>query len=132
MTKKLTAKQQRFIEEYLVSFNATDAAIKAGYSEKTAYSIGNENLSKPEIKAEIERLQGETSKSIQVTKESLINDLLRIKDLCITNPRAVHNSTKAIEVLNKMLGFNEPDKQEVKIDGNVTLKDFLEFEDTDE
>ena len=45
----MTPKQTRFIEEYLQSFNATEAAIKAGYSEKTAYSIGWENLRKPDI-----------------------------------------------------------------------------------
>ena len=42
-------RQKIFVEEYLTSFNATDAARKAGYSEKTAYSIGQENLKKPEI-----------------------------------------------------------------------------------
>jgi phage terminase small subunit len=50
----LTKKQQAFIEYYLQSFNATEAAIKAGYSERSAYSIGSENLSKPEIKAAVE------------------------------------------------------------------------------
>ena len=52
---KLTNKQQVFISEYLKSFNATASAIAAGYSEKTAYAMGWENLRKPEIKAEIER-----------------------------------------------------------------------------
>jgi len=52
--KRLTNKQRIFIDEYLRSFNATRAAIKAGYSEKTAFSIGWENLRKPEIKAEID------------------------------------------------------------------------------
>lgn len=46
---KLTNKQQAFIAEYLKDFNATQAAIRAGYSAKTAYSIGSENLKKPEI-----------------------------------------------------------------------------------
>lgn len=50
----MTSRQQKFCDEYLVSGNATDAAIKAGYSRKTAYSIGNENLSKPEIRAYID------------------------------------------------------------------------------
>lgn len=45
----LSNKQARFVEEYLVDFNATQAAIRAGYSQKTAYSIGWENLRKPEI-----------------------------------------------------------------------------------
>ena len=48
-------KQQAFIEEYLRTWNATKSAIAAGYSEKTAYSIGQENLNKPEIKAEIDK-----------------------------------------------------------------------------
>ncbi len=48
---RLTEKQKRFAEEYLIDLNATQAAIRAGYSPKTAYSIGEENLKKPEIKA---------------------------------------------------------------------------------
>ena len=50
----LTTKQQRFIEEYTVDWNATQAAIRAGYSEKTAHHIGSENLRKPDIKEAIE------------------------------------------------------------------------------
>lgn len=49
----MTNKQKNFIEEYLACFNATRAAKAAGYSEKTAYSIGHENLNKPEIKKRI-------------------------------------------------------------------------------
>lgn len=50
---KLNDKQRLFCIEYLKDFNATQAAINAGYSKKTSYSIGNENLKKPEIQAEI-------------------------------------------------------------------------------
>ena len=46
---KLTEKQKRFCDEYLIDLNATQAAIRAGYSKKTAYSIGIENLKKPVI-----------------------------------------------------------------------------------
>ena len=46
---KLSPKQERFVQEYLVDLNATQAAIRAGYSRKTAYSIGEENLKKPDI-----------------------------------------------------------------------------------
>ena len=52
---RLTEKQRRFVEEYLIDLNATEAAIRAGYSEKTARSIGNENLTKPDIRAAIDR-----------------------------------------------------------------------------
>ena len=51
---KLNKKQQRFVTEYLIDLNSTQAAIRAGYSTKTAYSIGQENLKKPEIKTAIE------------------------------------------------------------------------------
>ena len=50
----LTPKQQKFADYYLETGNATESAKKAGYSEKTAYSIGNENLSKPEVKSYID------------------------------------------------------------------------------
>ena len=52
---ELTKKQKRFVQEYLIDLNATAAARRAGYSEKTARCIGNENLTKPAIKAEIDR-----------------------------------------------------------------------------
>ena len=49
----LTKKQEKFVQEYLRDFNATQAALRSGYSQKTAYSIGSENLRKPEIMQEI-------------------------------------------------------------------------------
>ncbi len=54
--RKLSLKQKRFCEYYIISGNATDAALKAGYSEKTAYIIGFENLKKPKIQNYIEEL----------------------------------------------------------------------------
>lgn len=59
----LTNKQQAFIDEYLKCWNATEAAIRAGYSEKTAYSIGHENLNKPDIAEEIQRRVSERAMS---------------------------------------------------------------------
>lgn len=56
---KLTQKQRRFIDEYIISGNATQAAIKAGYSKRTARKIGQENLTKPDIKTEIARRNAE-------------------------------------------------------------------------
>jgi phage terminase small subunit len=66
----MTEKQKRFCEEYLVDCNATQAAIRAGYSPKTAYSIGNENLNKPEIKTYIdEQLEKNSSAKIATARE---------------------------------------------------------------
>ena len=58
---KLTLKQQRFADEYIISGNATEAAIKAGYSKKTARSIADENLTKPDIKIYIDEKLKELS-----------------------------------------------------------------------
>ncbi len=69
---KLTLKQKRFADEYIISANATAAAIKAGYSKKTARSIGQENLTKPDIKAYIdERLEKLESEKIATQEEIL-------------------------------------------------------------
>lgn len=57
--KKLTAKQKRFCDEYLIDMNITQAAIRAGYSKKTAYAIGQENLKKPTLKEYIEKCMAE-------------------------------------------------------------------------
>lgn len=61
---KLTAKQKRFCDEYLIDLNATQAAIRAGYSEKTARQIGQENLTKPSIKEYIENRMAEKDKEL--------------------------------------------------------------------
>lgn len=69
---KLTLKQKRFADEYIISANATAAAIKAGYSKKTARSIGQENLTKPDIKTYIdERLEKLESEKIATQEEVL-------------------------------------------------------------
>lgn len=69
---KLTLKQQKFADEYIISGNATEAAKKAGYSEKTAKAIGTENLSKPIIKNYIDkRLEELQSQKIADQEEVL-------------------------------------------------------------
>ena len=68
----LTEKQKRFCDEYLVDCNATQAAIRAGYSKKTAVDIGHENLNKPQLKEYIEaRLEQMQSEKIASIKEVL-------------------------------------------------------------
>lgn len=72
MVLKLTIKQQRFADEYIISGNATEAAIKAGYSKKTANRIATENLSKLVIKTYIdERLKELSDKKIANQQEVL-------------------------------------------------------------
>ncbi len=69
---KLTEKQKKFADYYIESGNATQAAIKAGYSKKTAYKIGAENLRKPQIKKYIgERMEQLASERIMSAQEIL-------------------------------------------------------------
>ncbi|MGI4872465.1 MAG: terminase small subunit [Janthinobacterium lividum] len=83
--RKLTTQQQRFVEEYCVDWNCTQAALRAGYSEKTAYSIGWENLRKPEIKSavdarltELSLSAGQTTKLISEIAETRMNQFMRV------------------------------------------------------
>ncbi len=74
----LTKKQKRFVEEYLIDLNATQAAIRAGYSPQTAYSIGDENLKKPEIKNAIDKALAERSRRTGVNADRIIEELAKI------------------------------------------------------
>ena len=76
--RKLTAKQQRFCDEYLIDLNATQAAIRAGYSKKTAYSIGQENLKKPEISAYIEKRMAEKEDALIAKQDEVMQYLTAV------------------------------------------------------
>lgn len=74
----LTKKQKRFAEEYLIDLNATQAAIRAGYSPDTAKAIGCENLTKPNIKEYIDKAIAERSKRTGINQDRVIRELARI------------------------------------------------------
>ena len=84
MTKEnLTPKQGRFVEEYLLDGNATQAAIRAGYSARTPDQIGYENLRKPEIQAAIHQAQQERTTRTQVTADWVIKGLVEVAERCL-------------------------------------------------
>lgn len=74
----LTQKQKRFVAEYLIDLNATAAAKRAGYSEKTAYSIGVENLKKPEIQFAIQEAQTERQKRTEITQDMVLRETAKL------------------------------------------------------
>lgn len=76
--KPLTEKQELFCQRYLIDFNATQAAKDAGYSEDTAYSIGWENLRKPEIQQRIAEIRQTTGRNFNITRERLAQELAKI------------------------------------------------------
>lgn len=85
MADKLTPKQEMFVKEYLVDLNATQAAIRAGYKEKTAAAIGAENLTKPKIKTEIDRAIEKRSERTEITADWVVTQLAKIAEVDITN-----------------------------------------------
>lgn len=74
----MTKKQKIFCEEYLIDLNATQAAIRAGYSPDTAYSIGQENLKKPEIKNKIEKDIAKRSRRTGINQDRVVRELAKI------------------------------------------------------
>ena len=111
----LNAKQKRFCEEYILDSNATQASIRAGYSENTAKEIGYEHLTKPHIMAYINELNAKITDS-RILKSRDIQILLsdRIQE------GLDGDGLKAVDILNKMQG-NYAIK-EVENNQEITLK----------
>lgn len=139
ITKKLTLKQQRFVDEYIISGNATQAAIKAGYSKKTANRIATENLSKPVIKTAIDQrnaeIQSEKTMDMQEVME-LLASIARgeTTEETVTNKgdvieTATRNSDKlkALELIGKRFGA-WTDKKEISgtLDIDIGMGDYDE------
>jgi len=76
--KKLTPKQKKFVDEYLIDLNATQAAIRAGYSAKTAEWIGPQLLGKSHVAAAIKARRDELSRKTEVTQERIILEMSRL------------------------------------------------------
>lgn len=141
--KKLTAKQEMFCREYMVDLNATQAAIRAGYSEKTARQLGNETLSKPYIRTRIEDLKGERMKKADISAEWVLDNLQKIvsmstksepvmkwdysqKQLVETGEYAYDSqgANRALELIGKHLGmFTDKLKLEGKVEVGVKIVD---------
>lgn len=81
----MTKKQKRFVEEYLIDLNATQAAIRAGYSPHTAKDIGCENLAKPNIAAAISQAMAERSRRTGINQDRVLQELARIGFAKITD-----------------------------------------------
>ncbi len=82
-TKTLTPKQQRFIDEYLIDLNATQAAIRAGYSPRTARAIACENLAKPDIQEAIARAKRDRSEATKIDAEWVLKQAVELHRRCM-------------------------------------------------
>jgi len=112
--KKLTYKQKLFCNFYIEKWNATDAAKRAGYSEKTAFQIGTENLKKPYIQEYITEIQKDIEKTSEISKLRILNELKKLAFAGETEQNS--ERLKSIEIIIKMLGYNEPEKIDLTAD----------------
>lgn len=79
----LTPKQQRFVAEYLIDLNATQAAIRAGYSQKTAGQIGEQNLKKLDIAEAVKAAMEKRADRNSVTQDEVISGLRELRDMAM-------------------------------------------------
>lgn len=93
----LTAKQALFAKEYIVDFNATQAAIRAGYSERTADAIGHENLKKPNIASAIKIEQDKRSERTEITADMVLREYAKIGFSNITDYLSVEDKLVTID-----------------------------------
>ena len=104
---KLTPKQRLFVYEYLIDLNATQAAIRAGYSKKTAGQIGDENLRKPQIATAIQESMSQRAERAKISSELVIQGLLRLIRRCEADGEGFDASQaiRGYELLGKHLGL---------------------------
>lgn len=130
----LTCKQRRFVQEYLIDLNATQAAIRAGYSEKTARQIAADNLSKVDIQNAVSEAFRARSERVEVTQDYVIGTLVANVERSMQREPVIDRegnltgeytyqgsvANKALELLGKHLGIF-PERHE---HGNVPGEDF--------
>lgn len=105
---KLTDKQKRFCDEYLIDLNATQAAIRAGYKPDNANRVGSENLTKLDIQDAIAEKQSEVRARTSITVDFVVNG---IKEIAVEGEQE-NNRLKAFEMLGKHVGFYEKDNEQ--------------------
>lgn len=137
---KLTDKQAAFVREYLVDLNATQAAIRAGYSERTAYSVGQRLLKKVEIQRAVAAAQAKRAQRVEVTQDYVISNLVEIVERSmqrapVTNRKGeqikdskgrdvwcfdAKGANRALELLGKHLGVFT-DKVQTEVSGGLSI-----------
>ncbi|WP_337015704.1 terminase small subunit [Pantoea agglomerans] len=117
----LTDKQEMFCREYLIDLNATQAAIRAGYSDKTANRTGSENLSKPDIAQRIIDLKSERNERVEVNADYVLRRLVEIDEIDVLDilkddgglkmvhewPKVWRTTLSGLDILTTVTNFDE-------------------------
>lgn len=118
----LTPKQERFVQEYLVDLNATQAAIRAGYSKNRASELGYQLLQKTTVQSAVQKAQKDRSERTEITQDYVIKKLKAIADQEAsdgTDSELKYSSQlKALELLGRHLGMFT---DRMKVEGAVPV-----------
>lgn len=114
VSRVLTAKQSRFIDEYMVDMNGAAAAVRCGYSPRTSRAIACELLTKPDIQAELQARGAALARELEVTREGVVRGLLDAFEMARTDrqPGVMVSSMAAIA---KLLGFYAVETRRVEL-----------------
>lgn len=107
---KLTAKQDLFCREFIIDLNATQAAIRAGYSKKTAGSVGSENLQKPEIQSRINDLKAKREKKVGIDAQWVLERAVELHNICVKE-KEYNAANKSLEIVGKHISVNAFDNK---------------------
>lgn len=148
---KITPKQLKFIDEYLIDLNGTQAAIRAGYSKHSANEIASELLAKPNVSARVSQRRLELSEQTKVNQEWVLNRLIEISNKCVQavpvmefdpiakemrQKKALNDkgeevgvfmfdsngANKATELIGKHLGFFEKDNRQINVFQGIQIE----------
>ena len=114
VSRTLTARQSRFIDEYMVDMNGAAAAVRCGYSARTSRAIAAENLAKPYIKAELQARGAALARELEITRAGVVKNLLEVFNMSreLKNPAAMISSMSTIA---KILGYYSPEVKRVEL-----------------
>lgn len=143
----LNDKQKQFCNEYMIDLNATQAAIRAGYSQKTAQEQSARLLSNVMVQEYIQELQKGIAKRNKISQDEVLQDLIEIKNRCMQNVPVMYfdkvdkewkqegakygepiykfdsqGATKALDLIGKHIGFYEVDNAQKMIIPVVNIK----------
>ena len=117
--RKLSPKQERFAREYLLDLNATQAAIRAGYSPKTAYSMGQRLLKNVEVQAFIQSAKQERAEKLARTAQDVLNDIIAVTSQA-RDEGDLKTALKGLELQGKHLGMFT-DKLQTEHSGGINI-----------